>query len=106
MHISGMGGIETWIDALEFILHCANLNGFNTITTEFQIIIGDGLRGTDDIIVPVPNGEYIKEAYIGRAIMDADVFISLTHFKGHEEAGFGGKGRRDFYGLRHRTLVL
>ena len=71
-------------------LDCANLNGFNTITTGCQIIIGDGLRGTDDIIVPVPNGEYIKEAYIGRAIMDADVFISLTHFKGHEEAGFGG----------------
>ena len=22
--------------------------------------------------------------------MDADVFISLTHFKGHEEAGVGG----------------
>lgn len=22
--------------------------------------------------------------------MDADVFISLTHFKGHEGAGFGG----------------
>ena len=71
-------------------LDCANLNGFNTVTTGCQIIIGDGLRGTDDIIVPVPNGEYIKEAYIGRAIMDADVFISLTHFKGHEEAGFGG----------------
>ena len=71
-------------------LDCANLNGFNTVTTGCQIIIGDGLRGTDDIIVPVPNGEYIKEAYIGRAIMDADVFISLNHFKGHEEAGFGG----------------
>ena len=27
---------------------------------------------------------------IGRAIMDADVFISLTHFKGHEMSGFGG----------------
>ena len=26
----------------------------------------------------------------GRAIMDADVFISLTHFKGHETTGFGG----------------
>ena len=25
---------------------------------------------------------------IGHAIMDADVFISLTHFKGHETAGF------------------
>jgi hypothetical protein len=71
-------------------LDCANLNGFNTITTGCQIIIGDGLRGTDDIAVPVPNGEYIQEAYIGRAIMDADVFVSLTHFKGHEEAGFGG----------------
>ena len=22
--------------------------------------------------------------------MDADVFISLTHFKGHETTGFGG----------------
>ena len=30
------------------------------------------------------------EAKIGRAIMDADVFISLNHFKGHEMAGFGG----------------
>ena len=31
-----------------------------------------------------------KTAKIGRAIMDADVFISLTHFKGHESTGFGG----------------
>jgi len=71
-------------------LDCANLNGFNPITTGCQIIIGDGLRGTDDIDVPVKNGEYIKEAHIGRAIMDADIFISLTHFKGHEMTGFGG----------------
>ena len=71
-------------------MDCANMNGFNTVTTGCQIIIGDGLRGTDDILVPVPNGEYCKEAYIGRAIMDADIFISLTHFKGHEQAGFGG----------------
>ena len=71
-------------------LDCANINGFNTVTTGCQIIIGDGLRGTDDIAVPVPNAEYCKEAYIGRAIMDADIFISLNHFKGHEMAGFGG----------------
>ena len=56
-------------------MDCANMNGFNTVTTGCQIIIGDGLRGTDDILVPVPNGEYCKEAYIGRAIMDADIFI-------------------------------
>ncbi len=71
-------------------LDCANINGFNTVTTGCQIIIADGLRGTDDIAVPVPNGEYCEEAYIGRAIMDADVFISLNHFKGHEMTGFGG----------------
>ena len=76
-------------NALEH-LDCANINGFNTVTTGCQILIGDGLRGTDDVTVPVPNGEYCKEAYIGRAVMDADVFISLTHFKGHEATGFGG----------------
>ncbi len=76
-------------NALEH-LDCANLNGFNPISTGCQIIIGDGLKGTDEAEVPIHNGELLKSAYIGRAIMDADVFISLTHFKGHEATGFGG----------------
>ena len=71
-------------------MDCANLNGFNPITTGCQIIIGDGLKGTDDVEVPVRNGEFCKTAKIGRAVMDADVFISLAHFKGHEQTGFGG----------------
>lgn len=71
-------------------LDCAAINGYNTITTGCQVIIGDGLRGTDEVEVPVPGGEYIQKAKIGRAIMDADVFISLAHFKGHEATGFGG----------------
>ncbi len=76
-------------NALEH-LECAALNGYSPVTTGCQILIGDGLRGSDDIDVPVPNGEYIKNAKIGRAIMDADIFISLNHFKGHEMTGFGG----------------
>lgn len=76
-------------NALEH-LSCAQENGFWPMTTGCQIIIGDGLRGTDELEVPVPNGEYCKTAKIGRAIMDADIFISLTHFKGHELTGFGG----------------
>ena len=76
-------------NALEH-LDCANINGFNPISTGCQIIIADGLRGTDDIAVPVPGAQYCHEALIGRAIMDADVFISLNHFKGHECTGFGG----------------
>ena len=76
-------------NALEH-LSCAQENGFNEITTGCHVIIADGLRGTDDIIVPVEGGEYCKEAYIGRALMDADIVISLNHFKGHEATGFGG----------------
>lgn len=76
-------------DALEH-LDAAYENGYNPFTTGCQIIIGDGLKGTDEAYVPVPCGEYVKEAKIGRAIMDADIIISLTHFKGHELTGFGG----------------
>ena len=76
-------------NALEH-LECAWQNGFTPLTVGCPILIGDGLKGTDDVAVPVQGGEYIREAYIGRAIMDADIFISLTHFKGHEMTGFGG----------------
>ena len=76
-------------NALEH-LECAWQNGFTPLTVGCPILIGDGLKGTDDIAVPVAGGEYVKEAKIGRAVMDADVFISLTHFKGHEMTGFGG----------------
>ena len=71
-------------------MYCAWENGFTPMTVGCPVIIGDGLKGTDDIAVPVEGGTYIKEAKIGRAIMDADIFISLTHFKGHETVGFGG----------------
>jgi len=76
-------------NALEH-LECAWENGFTALTAGCPILIGDGLKGTDDVEVPVPGGEYVDKALIGRAIMDADVFISLTHFKGHEMTGFGG----------------
>ena len=71
-------------------LYCAWENGFTPLSCGCPVIIGDGVKGTDDIDVPVVNGEVVKEAKIGRAVMDGDVFISLTHFKGHEETGFGG----------------
>ena len=71
-------------------LYCAWENGFTPLTVGCPIIIGDGLKGTDDVDVPVEGGEYVKSAKIGRAVMDADIFISLSHFKGHEMTGFGG----------------
>ena len=64
-------------NALEH-LYCAWENGFTPLSVGCPVIIGDGLKGTDDIEVPVQGGEYIEKAKIGRAVMDADVFISLT----------------------------
>ena len=70
-------------------LDAAYENGYNPFTTGCHIMIADGLKGTDEALVPI-DGEYVNEAKIGRAIMDADIIISLTHFKGHEATGFGG----------------
>lgn len=75
-------------NALEH-METAYLNGFSPYQTGCHVIIADGLKGTDDVLVPV-DGDYVKEAKIGRALMDADIVISLTHFKGHEATGFGG----------------
>ncbi|MCI8573578.1 MAG: DUF362 domain-containing protein [Oscillibacter sp.] len=81
-----VGGRKNALDHLE----SAYVNGFTPYSTGCHILIGDGLKGDDEALVPVEGGEYVKEARIGRAVMDADVFVSLTHFKGHEQAGMGG----------------
>lgn len=81
-----VGGRKNALDHLD----AAYVNGFSPFQTGCHVIIGDGLKGTDEQLVPVENGEYVKEAKIGQAIMDADIFISLNHFKGHECTGFGG----------------
>lgn len=70
-------------------IHTAMVNGFNPITVGCDVIIADGLRGKDERIVDV-NGKYCPGPKIGAAIAEADIVLSLTHFKGHEQAGFGG----------------
>lgn len=71
-------------------LDTAYENGYSPFSTGCHVIIADGLKGTDEALVSVEGGEYVKDAKIGQAIMDADIFISLNHFKGHEATGFGG----------------
>jgi uncharacterized Fe-S center protein len=53
------------------------------------VIIGDGIKGIDFREIDL-NLECCKTAKIGSAIADADVIVSLNHFKGHELSGFGG----------------
>lgn len=80
-----VGGRKNALDHID----AAYTNGFTPLSTGVHVIIADGLKGTDEENVPVEGGRYVKTAKIGRAVMDADIFISLTHFKGHESTGFG-----------------
>ena len=81
-----VGGRKNALDHLD----TAYRNGYSPFSTGCHVIIADGLKGTDEALVPVEGGEFVKEAKIGRAIMDADIIITMSHFKGHESTGFGG----------------
>lgn len=70
-------------------LEAAFENGYNPIATDCPVIIGDGIKGTDFHEIDL-NLEFCKTAKIGTSIADADIIISMNHFKGHEITGFGG----------------
>jgi len=70
-------------------LQSAMENGFNPISAKCNVIIADGVKGTDYREIPI-NGEYCKSPKIGAAVADADIVVSMNHFKGHEQSGFGG----------------
>lgn len=79
------GGRSNAVDHLQSAME----NGYNPISAQCPVVIADGLKGTDYREVEL-NGKYCKSPKIGAAIVDADVFISMNHFKGHEQTGFGG----------------
>jgi len=70
-------------------LRSASENGFNFLTTGCDVIIADGLRGTEHREIPIAM-KHCKTAKIGSAIADADIVVSMNHFKGQEMTGFGG----------------
>ena len=70
-------------------LEAAFTNGYNPLSAGCHVVIGDGIKGTDYREIEV-NLEHTGKAMIGTAIADADIIISLNHFKGHEQTGFGG----------------
>lgn len=67
----------------------AVLHGFDYAVAGAPVIIADGLKGSDETLVEV-NQKHFKKVRIAGAIADADSMIVLSHFKGHEMAGFGG----------------
>jgi hypothetical protein len=70
-------------------LEAAFENGFNPMATGCPVVIADGLKGTEYREIEI-GLKYCKTAKIGAAIANADVILSMNHFKGHEMTGFGG----------------
>lgn len=64
-------------------------HGFGPPVTP-PFIVADGLRGTDDVEIPLPGGGVPGSARIARAIAESDAMVVVSHFKGHLLTGFGG----------------
>lgn len=69
-------------------LETAGFNGFNQSMVNAPIIVADGLRGLDYRLVKAADG--LETVKVGSAIYDADKLVVVTHFKGHDDVGFGG----------------
>lgn len=67
----------------------AVLHGFDHAVVNAPVIIADGLKGENVRAVEIDK-RHFKSTRIAGAIAEADSMIVLTHFKGHEMAGFGG----------------
>ncbi len=70
-------------------LEAAFENGYNPLATGCPVVIADGIKGTEYREISL-NMECCESAKIGSAIADADIVISMNHFKGHDMTGFGG----------------
>lgn len=64
-------------------------HGFDPNILGAPVIIADGLKSGHERTIPC-SGRHFDEAYIAGDIVDADVLITVSHFKGHDLSGFGG----------------
>lgn len=93
-------------------IQTAYAHGFAPSVVRAPVIIADGLYGENDVPVRI-NRKHFKDVHIASEIRRTPAMIVLSHFKGHEMAGFGGaiknlamggaavRGKRD----QHNTLV-
>lgn len=70
-------------------LRTAFMHGFAPEAAGAPVLIADGLRGDDwsEVEVGLKHFEKVK---IASGFLGADSMIAVSHFKGHEMAGFGG----------------
>ena len=64
-------------------------HGFVPTVINAPVVIADGLRGENEVKVPI-EGKHFDSVRIAGAIAEADGMVVFSHFKGHQMAGFGG----------------
>ncbi len=77
-------------------LQVAKDHGFTEIAT-VDIMDADG-----SISLPVNGGTHLKEDLVGANFANYDSFLVLSHFKGHQMAGFGGAIKNISIGIGSR----
>ena len=75
-------------------------HGFTSIAN-FQIMDEDG-----SLSLPVEGGFHLPENLVGAHFPDYDSFLVLSHFKGHQMAGFGGALKNISIGMASREGKL
>lgn len=65
-------------------LQVAKDHGFTAIA-DFDLLDSEG-----EISLPVSGGEILKEDFVGSHFPNYDYYVVLSHFKGHQMAGYGG----------------
>lgn len=53
----------------------------------------DILDADGTVMLPVKNGKWFSEMSIGKNMLEYDSMLTLTHFKGHTNGGFGGSNK-------------
>ncbi|MEM1581862.1 MAG: DUF362 domain-containing protein [Candidatus Bathyarchaeia archaeon] len=75
--------------ALDEGMKTAAMNGFTYETMGCPVIFADAPKGLKSVEFDV-SGSFIKKVYIAPAIAEADVLLSLAHFKCHDVMSVGG----------------
>ena len=64
-------------------------HGYDPNVLGAPVILADGLKSGNERAVPCP-GRHFEQAFLAGDIVDADMLVTVSHFKGHDLAGFGG----------------
>ncbi|MCK4717754.1 MAG: DUF362 domain-containing protein [Thermoplasmata archaeon] len=94
-----VGSRSNAVEHMDTAMH----HGFIPPVVDAPIVIADGLRGREQTSVEFEGGKHFQRALLGSAIVQADILVGLSHFKGHEMTGFGGALKNLGMGLGSRA---